>query len=445
MPRSSPFLPAIGIALCATILALHAGLLPEAHWQGDDFICAAFARAGGWRYLWQARIGGWSPRPLSELLFYGFGRLAAASLQPFTLPFLALLWGMLFATTLVTRRRGAGPVRILAGLSIACMFLLGHRVAELFFWPAGAVAYLTTLAADSLILFLLVDGRGESLPGVCALSAALAAGAASSESGAIAAVPLALVLTATRPTPSRMAILLPPALLVAGFVFWVLAHHRMVSAEATRHVPLARFWRGLGPMSRTLLADALSLWPAKLCLALGLRWSGVLAAPGTRPRRALLGIAFALLLAACVSIATGFFQFGTSCCERHDSLRQCWIVLALAALAIASTRTVRAATRAGPALLILACLLGMAPRLSAIASDYRLMPAIVAAQRANWRDGRDRAGADMVFRLPPEASLAGTIGILPGRYREPASHDWTAHGVMQFFGKQRIAILPPTR
>ena len=435
-------LAVLGIAVCIAILALHAGLLGEAHWRGDDYICAAFARDFGWRYLWQARIDGWSPRPLSELVYFGYGRLAAAFMRPFTVGFLGLLWGSLFATVLITAR-AATPMRILFGLAIACMFLLGHAIAELFFWPAGAVAYLTTLAATSLALFLLIDGRTASRTGSLVLSAALVACAASSETGAIAAVPLSVALAATQPRP---VLLLAPPLLIAGFVLFTLAHHRMVSPEAVRHLgALQHLASSLRPVPHALLADLVSLWPAKLCLVAGLRWSSPCLAHARQPRRTLAAFAAALGAAAAASIAAGYFQFGTSCCQRHDSLRQGWIVLALAALAVASTHWPPGsrARRVGPAMLILACLLGLAPRLPALLADYRLMPAITATLRANWQAGRDPRTQAMVFQLPPKAALAGGLGIPPGHYREPAASDWTAHGIMDFFGKRRIAILAP--
>ncbi len=431
----------VGGGVCLAILAAHAALLPEAHWHGDDFICAAYARDGHLRYLWQARIGSWSPRPLSETMFYVFGRVAAARRQPFTVPFLLLLWSLLFASTLITLRRGpAAGARILAGLATSCLFLLGHPVAELFFWPAGAVAYLTTLAAASLALFLLVDNRTAGLAGTFALSASLAACAASSESGALAAIPLSLVLAATLPPRRRAPLLLLPSLLVAGFVFAVLAHHRLVSAEAaSRTQPLRQLLASLRPVPRTLLGDLGSIWPAKLCFFLGLRWTGPLH-PRARPRASLVGFAAALVLASGASIVAGQFQFASSCCERHDSLRQCWLVLALAALSFASAS--RFLPGRGAAMLTLAGLRGRAPRIPAMRGDFGRRHEIVAVDRANWRAGR-APGRSMIFRLPPPAALAGGIGIPPGQFTEPALGSWTAHGVMHFFGKDAISIRPP--
>ena len=440
----------IGILVCTAVLALHAALLPEAHWQGDDFLCAGFARDFGWRYLWQARIDGWSPRPLSEPILYAYGRLAAAWRHPLAIPFLGLLWALLIASTLISlRRHQNAPVRVLLGLAVACMFLLAHPIGELFFWPAGAVAYLTTLAASTLAVFLLIDARTSTRGGAIALSVSLAVCAACSETGAIAAVALALVLAATLPPPRRIAILLTPTLLVAGFVLTILARHRMASAEAVaQHQPLlAHALRSLRPVPTTLLADLLPIWPAKLCLVLGLRWSGNLA-PVAHRARALVGVAVALVLAACISIAVGRFQFGTACCERHDTLRQEWLVLALAALAIASTRWACGrplASALGPAMLTLACLLGLAARLPAILADFRLMPAITATRQADWRSGRDLRTDAMIFRLPPAAHLAGPVELPTGSYRQPASDDWTAHGIMTFFGKRRITVLPAAR
>ena len=435
---------AAAIVLATAILAAHAALLPEAHWQADDFICAAFARDFGLRYLWRARIEGWSPRPFSELALYVFNRLAAARQAPFTVPFLGLLWATLLASTLVTSRRGpAVAQRILIGLATACMFLLGHPVAEMFFWPAGAVAYLTTLAAGSLALFLLVDGRAASRSGAVALSASLTICAASSEAGTLAAVPLTFAVAAGLLHRRRVLLLAP--LVVAGFVFWTLAHNRLAPAgAAARLAPLQHVVQSVRGIPRTLLDDIRPLWPARLLFALGLRWCWTLAARGARPPATLAWFAVALVAAASATIAASYFHTGTLCCERHDTLRQDWLILALVGLAIWSTRWPAGPriARLGPAVLLVACLLGVAPRVGAIVGDFRLMRTIVAVNRANWRSGRDASTPAMVFQLPPPAAIAGPVIIPPGQYAEPATAAWFAHGIMDFFGKRSLTIRP---
>ncbi len=434
---------ASGVAIA--VLCLHAALLPEGHWQGDEFFCAGFARDGKLRFLWQTRITGWSPRPLSELLYYAFCRVAAASRQPFTVPFLALLWTVLLGAALASARRAALARRVLIGLATLCMFLLGHPVAEMFYWPAGAVAYLTTLAATTLALFLIVDGRSGSRGGALMLSAVLTACAASSEAGAMAAVPLALGLAVTAPHRRYAPLLLPP-LLVTGFVFWTLAHNRLVSPEAVVHAPALRhLMQSLRPVPRVLLDDIRPAWPARLLFLLGVRWgwSGAARPKGAIP--ALASFAAALMLGACATIAAGLFQFGVLCCQRHDTLRQGWVVLAIVALAIASTRwSARPAlSRLGPPALAAACLLGVVPRLGAIAADFRLMRPISASNHANWQAGRDPGIQAMIFRLPPTAAIAGDQDIPTGRFSEPAADAWYAHGIMHFFGKRSIVIERP--
>ncbi len=435
--------PALGVTLA--VLCLHAALLPEGHWQGDEFFCAGYAREGKLRFLWQTRITGWSPRPLSELLYYAFCRAAAALRQPLTVPFLAVLWTLLLAATLASARRAAPGPRVLIGLATLCMFLLGHPVAEMFYWPAGAVAYLTTLAATTLALFLIIDGRTGSRSGMVALSAALTACAASSESGAMAAAPLALGLAVAGPQRRHAPLLLPP-LLVTGFVFWTLAHHRLVSPEAVVHAPpLRHLMRSLRPVPRALLDDIRPAWPSRLLFLFGVRWCWSRALPSAGAPRTLAIFAGALMLGASATIAAGLFQFGVPCCQRHDTLRQGWVVLGLVALAVASTRwPARAAlSRLGPPALAAACLLGLAPRLGAIAGDFRLMHAIGASNRANWRAGRDPTIQAMTFRLPPTAAIAGDQDIPAGRYSEPAADAWYAHGMMHFFGKRSIDIERP--
>lgn len=437
---------AVPVAMATTILILllHAMLLPEGHWQGDEYIGAAFARDGHLRYLWQARIAGWSPRPFSEILFYAYVRVATILKQPVIVPFLALLWAMLFASPLITwqRRKGAS-VRILVGLATSCMFLLGQPVAEMFYWPAGAVAYLPTLAATSLALFLLADGRTASLSGGLALSASLAIGAASSESGTLAVVFLSVVLAIYAPSRGRALLMLLP-LLVAGFVLWTLAHHRM-GAAVNQAAPVRHLLRSLRPVPRALLADIVASWPSKLAFAVGLRWCWAAWTGSARPHPVLPAFAAALLAGAAATIAASYFQTGTLCCERHDSLRRDWIILALAALAIWSTRWPPRPelARWGAPAVLLACLLGVAPRIDAFVSDFRLMRGIAAIDRGNWRAGRDAQMHSMVLRLPPPAAIAGPVVLPPGRYQEPAETAWFAHGIMQFFGKESLIILPP--
>ena len=423
----------------AAILVLHAALLPEAHWHGDDFICSAFARDGHLAYLWHSRIGGWSPRPLSETVFYCYGRLAAWLQRPLTVPFLALLWGLLFASTLASMRRNPAWPRVLVGLAACCLFLLGHPVGEMFYWPAGAVAYVGTLAASSMAVFLLIDGRGHSWPGTIALSASLAACAACSEAGACLGALLAPALGALRwHKPARALALALPGVGVAGFVFWELSRHRMVSAEAVGHMTLMQSVRVALP---GLWRELHQSWPSGLAFLLGTRWCAGRVRPGARD---LIACAIALPLASLVVIAAAWHQFGGLCCERHESLRQCWTVLALAAMGTASVRAWPVGPRVaglGPAALLIACLIGMVPRLPPILHDMRLMGEVTATRRRDWRNGLDISEA-MQFRLPRPTAIAGSVGIPPGTFAEPATSSWTAHGLMQFFHKRRIEILP---
>nr|WP_321986763.1 hypothetical protein [uncultured Lichenicoccus sp.] len=440
MPRM--ILPRLAIPAAAVMLAilgLHAALLPEAQWQGDDFICAAFAREYRLAYLWNARIAGWSPRPLSETVFYLYGRLAASLQRPLTVPFLALLWTLLFASTLAGMRRWHWP-RVLIGLAACCLFLLGHPVGQMFYWPAGAVAYVSTLAMSSLAVFLLIDGRFDTWPGTVAVSGALAACAACSEAGACLATLLAPSLAALRWRRAGMALILGlPGLGVAGFVFWEVAHHRMASSEAAGHLTLLQSLRAALP---DLCREAGAFWPAKLAFLLGVRWC----AAGQRPdARALLACAIALPLAACITAAAAWHQFGQGCCERHESLRQCWGVLMLSALGVASVRARPVGTRAagfGPAALLLACLIGTAPRVPPILHDMRMMTATIATHSLDWRRGRALSDT-MLFQLPQPAAVAGTMDFPAGRFIEPAPYSWKAHGMMLFFHKRCLTILAP--
>jgi len=436
------------LALCLLvpllILALHLALLPAAQWQSDDFITAAYARDFGLRYLWQARLDGWSPRPLSETLLFVYERLAAGLLRPLATPFLLLLWtGFVAAPLAGVRRHRERGLRLLLGLATACMMLLGHPVADMYYWPASAAAYMPTLAASSLVLFLLLDGGAAARPGL--LSLALVAGAASSEAGAMAGLLLAPALAAGERDRARMALLSLPTLAVCAFVFWVLLHHRAAAHVETMQPGHAALWR---QALATLTGDLGQAGLARLLFLAGFAWGwGKLdpAPPALRARLRLIAFAGCLAIAAGLTAYASLLQFGTSCCERHDSLRQGWLVLALAALA-GAWRPARPILlrRLAPAALALACLLGAAPRLLPLRHDLRVLPAILRAESRNWRSGRG-AGPAMTYRLPPPALVAGRVNLQPGTYGQDARPPWQAHGIMLFFGKRSLTVLPARR
>ena len=180
--------------LCATVLSLlllaHAGLIVAGQWQGDEWFNFSLFRTEGAGFLLH-RVLTWSPRPVSELLVFGYARAVDALHRPLITPMLALLWGALAAcaAALLPGAEGvqARRARGLAVLAVLAFFLLGHQVAEMFYWPMGAAAYLGAIAALTLAVMLVLRGRHLSRGGAALLAGALAIAAGSAEVGAMAA------------------------------------------------------------------------------------------------------------------------------------------------------------------------------------------------------------------------------------------------------------------
>src|SRR5581483_7243803 len=109
-------------------------------------------------------IVAWSPRPVSEPLLFAYAQLVAVMGRPLIRGMLGSLWLVFLLGPLVTVRwRQPGVLwRVAAGLSLLAMMIASRDPSQVFFWPVGAVGYLTALAALTLALFLLADGRASS-------------------------------------------------------------------------------------------------------------------------------------------------------------------------------------------------------------------------------------------------------------------------------------------
>jgi hypothetical protein len=164
--------------------------------------------------------------------------------------------------------------------------------------------------------------------------------------------------------------------------------------------------------------------------------------PGTqRDRR--LGVIWgvALLLAAFTSVVLAYHQFGLLCCERHSTLRQAMVLLALATFTGLLGGMVRPSRQ-----LLLAVVLAVlfAVRLGPLAGDWRRLGAVVAARQANW-EAATGPGHAMTLVVVGGGHITNGDGLRTGTFRRPSGAamgdtPWYAWGIMARFDKHALTI-----
>ncbi len=460
---------ATGVAVLA--VALHVGLIPAASWGSDEFATFALLRDGGLVFFLR-RLVDWSPRPVSDGVLWGYQQAVAASGRQLITPFLLLVW-----STLPIASLAALGVRTLTAwlvaASVLAVFLLGHPVSEAFYWPMGAGAYVLGLAGITYVVLRMSQARRLATGGATGCVVAMLIASGSSEIGLVfvAALCGALLVAAASEERGwrrraravrRVAWLLIPlaaclilgGLLVTGRVSQGI--ERMVPSPDYFHRPWPSLLAAAGRFGAEIASTAspseipsaalerldrlLFLIGTTLCLRAG----GI--APGSARR--LFAIAVALAVAAFVSLASAFNQFGILCCERHETVRACLTVLLLVVLAFALGRT-RLARRippswaaiAGPVFLGLAILVPLAESIPALQADYASEPARVAARDANWRAGHDATATAMPFLLLPRGRIVDGFSAPTGRNVVSGPANGYALAVMHYFGKSEVLML----
>ncbi len=480
-------LPVLAAACLSALLLAHAGLIGAGQWQGDEWLNFFLFRTEGTGFLLH-RVLTWSPRPVSELLVFGYARAVDALHRPLVTPVLALLWGALAgcAAALIpgAARGAARRARGLVVLAVLAFFLLGHQVAEMFYWPMGAAAYVGAIAALTLLVMLVLRGRHLSGGGAVLAAGAMVVAAGSAEVGAMAVGAAALLLGAAQAwerRPWRAAVLVVPlgaALLVLALILNGRASAGV--ALGTETATIHAVWPSLRAAAAQFAHETVSLdaypdgWrglalggATKLALFLGLRAlcrAGLAGSP--TPRAHLWALAVALLAASFLSIAAALWQFGLVCCQRHDSFRQCLdvlVLLLLAALAARGTRggrTVRDAAAAGGGasradggrevaggsawlLVALALVLShrgpLERRLPSLWADYRDLPALLAARNRTWASGAS-TGPGMVFVEAPQGLVVGETDWPEGTFSRTPAPPWYMLGILLFYDKQQVSV-----
>jgi hypothetical protein len=459
---------ALGV-LCAVVIVAHAMLLPLGKWEGDEFIQLALLGRDGLAQV-AVRVFGWSPRPVSEMLIWAYSHLVAWRGAPSATTCLAILWLSLTAALLAAGR--AGRLGAALPLAVIAAALLVAKPGEMWFWPAGALAYLPAFAGIATACLLSLSPRSGTAHHIATCVALLVA-AGSAEMGAMFVLLFAGLQTLrwlaawflpdVAPLEPGWTWLLP-GVLAAGVVLVLWSNRgratEVMAAGATVHDFGASLAAAVPRFQAVLLGipaepnGRMHHWaglPLKLALFVGFRALLPPGEPATARQVPSLCLAAALLGAAFASVVFAYRQFGLLCCERHETLRQTLVVLAILALAAALPRAPAPARRgrwtvAGLSAFAAALVLAFWLRLPMLRSDLALTDQTLAARAENWASGRS-PGEVMEFRPEPSTRLANGWAPAPGVYRRqsrdpvrPTDMEWYIFAVLLYFDKLELRV-----
>jgi hypothetical protein len=465
--RAAGLLMLLGIFVMGGIVAAHLGLLNRGAWEPDEYGFIAAFRDSGMDFFWD-RLRTASPRPASELLIILYAKAVIATNAPLIVPALLVLWTGFFAAALPTLAGGRAPSsRILGTLAVLAFMLLGHGAFEVFYWPIGAVAYLPVLSAALFLLFCFANERWKAKPLGPLITVVLVGAAWSAEAGAMMALFfLGALMVATlacrvatpisRATIARACVAALAAVLV---IVLVMTDGRLLMATGVQGSDplLVHHWIGSAIQATSqgaaefLSADAetfdrrhiLTGLAIKLLFFFGVHLCWMTTDPDARrSRRWLPPLALALLATAFATLVVSYWNHGTTCCQRHNLLRQDFGFIALAAFAIWLPPVVPIERlhlwRHGlaPVLLIAAAALAIAPRARDIALDYRFYSEPSRARALTWASGF-APGSDMILYQPVPDNLFSQA-MPPGTWH--IGENWWVHGVLRFFGKQSARV-----
>ncbi len=450
--RLTAVLPSLAALL---VIAAYAALLPAAKWQGDEYLNAWRVSLHGWHHLME-RMTGWSPRPVSETLTWLYFVISNALDRPLIAPFVGLIWAVSLAG--VAAAGWAGRVRAPVQLALLpfALTLLLIKPGEMFYWPEGAAAYLPCWAALAAVTVLHRADLGRHR---LALASALLIAAFSAEIGAFLVLVYAALTGAASPRAHRLQRLVPLVLPVLGAAAVCLVVFRARVQPDFEVMDAASGLAGNWPASLraavpTFAREAAGIDGLPLLAGAAIKLALLFCLPsnGRGTPRATVLWAVALLLTAFIAVAAAYHQFGLLCCERHFTMRQGMVLLAIATLAGLLGGAMKVPRRIGLAAIILGLLwLRAAP----LAAEWRALPDAVAARQRSWASAA--AGADsMTLFLAPQGDITNADSLPAGHYRRGADSDdtpatfgdtpWYAMGIMGRFDKHDLTIAPlPSR
>jgi hypothetical protein len=475
--KPTGFFPVVTVLFSLATISAYMGLMPVGHWQPDEYATLRAIKLNGTDFL-RERLVTWSPRPFSEFLIFLYAKAVETWNRPLIGPVLAPMWGTLLicaiAPAAIARKRHNASLifALIAPLSLLCMFLLGHPVAEIFYWPMATLAYIPTLAAIVLIHGLTETANPDSRGTRLVIMLALIVASTSSEVGAMFVMAYScatlLCLVRERRWKIMLADSFVPMIVAALVLYRVVTGRVALNAETFgdaqyihQLVPSA-----IGAMPHALWElvssdgthiDARHLLSGMLTKAAF--FAGVFAlarqvSPGAGIQRLRFPLIVATFALVPVTLFTAFYQFGMmACCERHATFRQCMVFIGLASSAsglAALAPSVRLlarlpASRAwGVRLILLALLIGAISSIRGLWHDYANYNSLVSAREATWASGR-ADGPTMTITQSAYGSIVGGYPILPARtYAKAEGEVSEAITILDYFMKQSADFTQPS-
>lgn len=438
----------------ATLLAF-AGLIPLGRWH-DEYLTLYSYHASGSRFFVD-RLLHWSPRPLSELLAYIYAAGVYATGSPLIGEFLLPFWLVFIAALLLPVLRNAGGFA--CAWVLLALLLLGHPVAEVFYWPFGTVAYLPTVAATALLLTLDWGGRIENDSGLAWVVAALLVAAASSEVGALFTCIYTLLLISSRSLGIRKSLpFVIPLLLALGVLYLqftgrvvaanevfgdpLVAHHPIVTALAV--AKLAFFELAKGDIGHHFFTRLISGLATKALFFYGV-YLTMSAREGHGDQRMRPILVVTSIFTAVLTIAAALYNFGSVCCERHATVRQEYVFIALGSLATyLAARWPSHRHRHAGIWLLCSLLIPLAASLPKLQREYLDYSETRQAGMMTWQSGRS-VGPVMHMTQTMPGPITGGLYIEPGIYGRAAKSHSDAPWMLIFFNKQSVVVEPPSK
>lgn len=466
-------------ALLAAIIVLYAGLIGLGQWAPDEYDDFGRLAHNGLRAI-SERLR-WSPRPVSELLFGGYGWLVNRTHRPLIALFLGLLWAGFIAAGLLTPfivrcRRAEDDARrdLLIALALMASFVTAGPLTEVFYWPAGAVAYLTTLAATLLLFLQAADGQLDVAPGRMRCGIALTLAALSSEMGAMfvlvyggtLGVSAVADLARGRPTvrhlrptswwiwPTLAALAVLAAVRLNRFAA---AQEPARKASATLGHPVASAIAALGRLAGETFGPGASghgwlflnvRFVSAVLLAMGIALACCRKSGGSiEYRRDLARLAGAFALASLLTLTAAYLHFGQAMGERHRLMIRCWVLMALAAVGIAvigaerfrGFRERRVLRTIYP--LMLAVSVVMVWHVKPLVREYRVYGEVRRAIAYNFRSGFNAPSRQMEWCTPRHEGVITAPQLQPGIYTRESGTSFARY-VLIYFDKDVLVVHP---
>ena len=491
-------------AILWAIFLAYAGLIGLGRWQLDEYYFLYWIRHGITLGQGLQRLQ-YSPRFLSEPLYFLYLSAVNVLHRPLIVPFLGVLWAGFLVAGVLTSWQKRGETKSaqtrqnlsLISVTLLVLCLCSGYVTEVFYWPAGAVAYVPTVAASLLLFLQVIDNRLESRSGRILASICLLVAAGSSETGATFVLFYGLICT------GRWAVTLWRKQKTSAFAMWwaIPAIAAIVSLIVVRlnryYIPEAV----TGPSNagnavaslkatipemiveifgrETLATIARSYPDPHTWLHFGLRipfeillgsrvWMEVLLAAGVALcwspvgriskdlAKRVLELVAAFVLASIATIAASNLQFGITCCARHVEVRECWIELAIVGSVIASSAWTseglfwRRSKYAGfgPVLLCASVLSLGSTRL--LFETHRAYGVLRRAASENFVSGSRRDTKEMVFYILPSVGVIKETELVSGTYvahplvREDFGMRAFPYYILGFFGKRTVRMVQLT-